>query len=167
MTNKPEKKITLGLDPGIADTGYGIIESDGYKFTMLTCGSIKTAADLSLPDRLYILHEELSSILKNYNINLAGIEELFFSRNVSSAIKVGQARGVSMLTIRQANIQIIEVKPNHVKQAVTGVGNADKKQVGEMVKNILKLKEIPKPDDAADALAIAIAVSQLGEKYLS
>ena len=150
-------KIILGLDPGIADTGFGLVEKlPGGKFKCLAYGSIKTKAKTDLADRLEILNKELKRIIEKYQPSVAIIEELFFCNNAKTAIIVGQARGVILLTCRQAGLKIAEFTPLQVKQAISGYGQADKKQVQKMVKLFLNLKEIPKPDDAADALAMAI-----------
>ncbi|MFA5886218.1 MAG: crossover junction endodeoxyribonuclease RuvC [Patescibacteria group bacterium] len=153
------EKIILGLDPGIADTGYGLIKEAGGHFCCLAYGSIKTKASDDLVVRLEILHQELDQIIKRYRPELAAVEQLFFNKNVRTALIVGQARGVSLLTLRQNRLKIIEFTPSQVKQAVTAYGQASKKQVQKMVKLILNLKELPQPDDAADALALAICAS--------
>ena len=149
-------KIILGIDPGIADTGYGVIKDDGGKISCLTYGSIKTSSKDDLITRLDILHRELDKIIKKYQPDVASIEELFFSKNVKTALVVGHARGVILLTFKQNNLKFLEFKPSQVKQGVTCYGAANKSQVQKMVQMLLKLKEIPKPDDAADALAIAM-----------
>ena len=149
-------KIILGIDPGIADTGYGVIRDDGGRLTCLACGSIKTAAGLDLVWRLEILYKELNLLIKKYQPELAAIEQLFFNKNVRTALIVGQARGVALLALAQNKLPIIEFTPSQVKQAVSSYGQASKLQVQKMVKLILNLKELPRPDDAADALAIAI-----------
>ena len=149
-------KIILGIDPGIADTGYGVIKEEGTKLSCLTYGSIKTPAGHDLIDRLDTLHQELDKIIKKYKPELAAVEQLFFNKNVRTALIVGQARGVALLTLRQNNLPVIDFTPSQVKQAVTAYGQASKKQVQKMVKLILHLEEIPEPDDAADALAVAI-----------
>ena len=146
----------LGIDPGLADTGYGIIEIQSQKIKMLACGSIKTSAKDNFIDRLNQLHQKLSTIIKKYKLNQAAVEELFFCKNVKTALLVGQARGVCLMTIAEYNLPIFEYTPLEVKQALTGYGKADKNQVGQMVKILLNLNEVPRPDDAADALAIAI-----------
>ena len=152
--------IILGVDPGIADTGYGLIDKDAKgKLICLTYGSIKTSSKLDLATRLEILQIELDKIIKKYKPGSAGVEELFFSKNVKTALTVGHARGVALLTLKQNKINFLEFKPSQVKQAVAAYGGADKAQVQKMVKLLLNLKEIPKPDDAADALAIAICAS--------
>lgn len=149
-------KIILGIDPGIADTGYGVISDDGGKISCLTYGSIKTSSKDDLITRLSQLHVELDGIIKKYKPDVASIEELFFSKNVKTALVVGHARGVILLTFKQNNLKFLEFKPSQVKQGVTCYGAANKGQVQKMVQMLLKLKEIPKPDDAADALAIAM-----------
>lgn len=149
-------KIILGIDPGIADTGFGVIREEGSKLTCITYGSIKTSPKLDLISRLELLHKELDEIIKKYKPGLAAVEQLFFNKNVRTALIVGQARGVALLTIKQNKLPITEFTPLQVKQAVSSYGKASKMQVQKMVKLILGLEEIPKPDDAADALAIAI-----------
>jgi crossover junction endodeoxyribonuclease RuvC len=156
-------KVILGIDPGLADTGFGVIEKmAGGKILCLGCGSIKTKAGLPMAERLEILNKELEKIIKKYRPILAAVEELFFQNNVKTAIAVGQARGVILLTCRKNKVPIVELTPLQVKQAVSGYGRADKMQVQKMVKLLLNLKEIPRPDDAADALAVAIsAINEL------
>jgi len=149
-------KIILGIDPGIADTGYGVIKSEGSKLICLAYGSIKTDSKLDLISRLEILHRALDKIIKKYQPDLAAIEQLFFNKNVRTALIVGQARGVILLTLKQNKLTIIDYTPSQVKSAVSAYGQASKLQVQKMVKLILNLKELPKPDDAADALAVAI-----------
>jgi crossover junction endodeoxyribonuclease RuvC len=149
-------KIILGIDPGIADTGFGIIKIDNNKLACLGYGSIKTSAKLELADRLEIINLELVKLIKKYKPSLIAIEELFFCNNAKTALIVGQARGVVVLTAKLNKIKSVEFTPYQVKQAVSTYGHAKKDQVQIMVKLILNLKEIPKPDDAADALAIAI-----------
>lgn len=150
------EKIILGIDPGIADTGYGFIRVDGSRLECLAYGSIKTPAKEELPQRLQTLHKELSVLIKKYKPEKAAVEQLFFNKNVRTALIVGQARGVVLLTISLSNVPIIDFTPGQVKQAVSAYGQASKLQVQKMVKLILSLKELPQPDDAADALAVAI-----------
>jgi crossover junction endodeoxyribonuclease RuvC len=152
-------KIILGLDPGIADTGYGVIKVEGSKLTCLAYGSIKTKAGEDLVKRLNTLHLELDKIIKKYQPGSVAVEALFFNKNVRTALIVGQARGVVLLTLSQNKLAVIDVTPSQVKQAVTAYGQASKLQVQKMVRLILNLKELPQPDDAADALAIAICAS--------
>ena len=153
---KKTSTIILGIDPGIADTGFGVIKNENNKLTCLTYGSIKTSAKLELCDRLEIINLELTKLIKNYKPDLIAIEELFFCNNAKTALIVGQARGVVVLTAKLNKIKSVEFTPYQVKQAVSTYGHADKGQVQRMVKLILNLRELPKPDDAADALAIAI-----------
>lgn len=158
----PEKpNLILGIDPGIADTGFGIIKNEKHKLICLDYGSIKTSAKLDLSDRLEIINLELTKLIKKYQPDLISIEELFFCKNIKTALIVGQARGVIVLTAKQNRIPMVEFTPLEVKQAVATYGQADKQQVQRMVKIILNLKESPKPDDAADALAIAICATNL------
>lgn len=157
MPNK--KQIILGIDPGIADTGYGVICYQGEKMEFIACGSIKTAKKTPLPERLVVLEKKLAEIVKKHKPDKAAIEQLFFCRNAATALIVGQARGVALLVLAKNKLPISEFTPLQVKQALTGYGQADKKQIQQMVKLVLKLKAIPKPDDAADALAIAISAA--------
>ncbi|MBV6394957.1 MAG: Crossover junction endodeoxyribonuclease RuvC [Anaerolineales bacterium] len=149
--------LALGIDPGLATTGYGIVrlEPNG-ELAAIKFGVILTPKADSIPARLDSLYRELKSLLKKHKPDTCGVEKLFFQRNVSTAIAVGQARGVALLALEQAGIPVFEYTPNEVKQAVAGYGSADKKQVQEMVRALLNLTSLPKPDDAADALAIAI-----------
>lgn len=152
-------KIILGIDPGIADTGFGVIENNGNKFKSIAYGSIKTEAGCDLSDRLETLNGRLEEIIKKYKPDYAAIEQLFFCNNAKTALIVGQARGVALLTIKQNKLPVFEFTPLQVKQAVSAYGKASKLQVQRMVKLILNLSELPKPDDAADALAIAICAA--------
>jgi crossover junction endodeoxyribonuclease RuvC len=149
-------KIILGIDPGIADTGYGLIRIEKSSLVCLDYGSIKTSAGTELSDRLFSLSLSLSKIIKKFQPDLISVEQLFFCRNVKTALIVGQARGVILLTAKQCGLQLVEFTPLQIKQSVSGYGQADKGQVQRMVKTILNLEKIPKPDDAADALAAAI-----------
>ena len=149
-------KIILGIDPGIADTGYGIIREESGKLSCLTYGTIKTLSTQNLSERLAVLNVELDKIIKKYQPQAAAIEQLFFNKNVRTALIVGQARGVALLTLVNNNLPITEFTPSQVKQAVSSYGKASKAQVQKMVKMILKLEKLPQPDDAADALAVAI-----------
>ena len=146
----------LGLDPGTATTGYGIVDADGGELTAVTYGVIKTPAKMDMPQRLQIIQQELQQLLDEYEPETVGIEEVFFGRNVTTAITVGQARGVLLLTLANAGLPIGEYSPPKIKDAVTGYGKADKAQVQLMVRNLLDLEETPRPDDAADGLAVAI-----------
>jgi crossover junction endodeoxyribonuclease RuvC len=147
----------LGLDPGTATTGYGIVDFVDGRMSLVTYGVIKTAAGEPVSKRLQIIYEELNILLHEYSPDAAGVEEVFFGRNITTAISVGQARGVLLLALAHAGIPIGEYSPPRIKEAVTGYGKADKYQVQLMVRNLLDLEETPRPDDAADGLAIAIA----------
>ncbi len=149
--------LALGLDPGTATTGFGLVRSlpDG-SLEATSYGVITTPKELSAPERLVMLHQGLQQILEQHRPDVAAVEKLFFQRNVTTALAVGQARGVVLLALAQAGLQVFEYTPNEVKQAVVGYGSAGKHQVQEMVRVLLSLDEIPRPDDAADALAVAI-----------
>lgn len=146
----------LGIDPGIGRTGWGVIEVQNSKFKVQSFGCIETPAGMDVEKRLQVLYEEISRIIAEELPNALAVEELFFNTNVKTALVVGQARGVVLLTASQHNLPLGVYTPLQVKIAVTGYGRAEKGQVGQMVKTILKLPSIPKPDDTADALAIAI-----------
>jgi crossover junction endodeoxyribonuclease RuvC len=148
--------IILGIDPGYAITGWAIIEKTGSKLIAVDYGVIETVSGLPHPERLLILHQELKKIIKKFKPELLSVEELFFFKNLKTAIKVAEARGVILSTSAESGLEIIEITPLQIKQALVGYGRADKNQVQQMVKVILNLKEIPCPDDAADALAAAI-----------
>ena len=149
--------LALGIDPGTATTGYGLVrtEPDG-SLVAVKYGVLLTPKESTASARLVMLYDQLRDVLDEYKPQLAAVEKLFFARNVTTALAVGQARGVVMLAIEQAGIEVFEYTPKEVKNAVAGYGGADKRQVQEMVRALLQLDSIPKPDDAADALAIAI-----------
>jgi crossover junction endodeoxyribonuclease RuvC len=149
-------RIALGIDPGTAIVGYAVVMARGCDLQLLVCDVITTPAKMPLAQRLQIIYTGLSTIIATYKPQEAAIEELFFARNVRTAMMVGHARGVAMLALANGGLSIAEYTPKQVKQAITGYGSADKCQVGEMVRTLLKLSAIPKPDDAADAAAIAI-----------
>jgi len=146
----------IGIDPGTGILGFGVIDADKGKTKLVTAGVITTPAHTPLPDRLEEIYTELTSIIKETKPEMMAIEQLFFSRNITTAISVAQARGVAMLTGKQAKLPIEEYGPMQIKQTLTGYGKADKKQVQEMVRLQLGLADVPKPDDCADALAAAI-----------
>lgn len=148
--------IILGIDPGTAIIGYGVLKKYKDKLKAVDYNCIKTSPDLSTADRLNKLHKELNLLIKKYKPDIVAVEDIFFFKNLKTAIKVSQARGVILLTIAKSKIKIAEYTPLQIKQAVACYGRADKRQVQKMVKTLLNLKEIPKPDDAADALAVAI-----------
>lgn len=149
--------LALGIDPGTATTGYGLVRlmPDG-ELVAVAYGIISTPKEASAAERLVMLFDALNKLLKKYKPDTAAVEKLFFQSNVKTALAVGQARGVAMLCLQKAGIEPFEYTPNEVKQAVVGYGGADKRQIQEMVRALLQLDSIPKPDDAADALAIAI-----------
>ncbi|HET9910918.1 MAG TPA: crossover junction endodeoxyribonuclease RuvC [Anaerolineales bacterium] len=149
--------LALGIDPGTATTGYGLVRlaPDGG-LVAVNYGVILTPKDATAPARLVMLYDQLRALINEHHPEVAAVEKLFFSRNVTTALAVGQARGVVMLCLEQAGIAAFEYTPNEIKQAVAGYGSAQKRQVQEMVRALLALDSIPKPDDAADALAIAI-----------
>jgi crossover junction endodeoxyribonuclease RuvC len=146
----------IGIDPGTGILGFGVIDAHGGKTTLVTAGVITTPAHTPLADRLEEIYLELTSIIKETKPQYMAIEQLFFARNVTTAMSVAHARGVAMLTGKQARLKIEEYTPLQIKQTITGYGKADKKQVQEMVRIQLGLKDVPKPDDCADALAAAI-----------
>ena len=147
----------LGIDPGTATTGYGLVtESESGNLCTIDYGVIQTPPGMPMPERLSYLYRRLQDIILLHKPESSAVEKLFFQRNVKTALAVGQARGVALLALAEAGLSIAEYSPMEVKQAVAGYGGADKRQVQEMVKALLGLREIPQPDDAADALAIAI-----------
>lgn len=147
---------TLGIDPGTATMGWGVVESQSGNLHLIAAGAITTPARLPQPERLRLIYDGLCELIARYQPTTAAIEELFFGKNVNTALTVGQARGVALLALVQAGLSIYEYKPTVVKQAVAGYGGADKRQMQEMVRVTLKLAAPPRPDDAADAIAIAI-----------
>jgi crossover junction endodeoxyribonuclease RuvC len=148
--------IVLGIDPGTASLGYGIVERRGPRLRMVDAGCLETPASAALPDRLLTIHRFLVDLIELHQPDLLAVERLFFSKNAQTAFAVGQARGVVLLAAAQAEVPVREATPNEVKVAVTGYGAADKEQVGRMVAVCLGLGEPPHADDTADALAIAI-----------
>ena len=149
--------IVLGIDPGTATTGYGLVreERDG-NLSVVDYGIIQTSPDTLMPERLVELHQQLSEIILLHRPVSGAVEKLFFQRNVRTALSVGQARGVILLTLAENQLTVAEYTPLEIKQSVVGYGGADKHQVQSMVRALLRLDELPQPDDAADALAIAI-----------
>ncbi len=146
----------LGIDPGIALTGFGIVEKEGVRIKAGSYGHISTESGTPVPDRLKILYDDMVNIVQEYRPDVVVVEELFFNKNAKTAIIAAQARGVIILSAVNNGVEVAEYTPLQVKQAVIGYGRASKHQVQFMVKELLRLKEIPKPDDTADALAIAI-----------
>jgi crossover junction endodeoxyribonuclease RuvC len=151
--------IILGIDPGTAMLGYGLVERTGTRMRAIDYGVVKTPSSLPLPKRLEAIHLALTDLIELHAPGLVGVERLFFTKNVQTAFAVGQARGVVLLAAAQHDLEIREATPNEVKVATAGHGSASKAQVQRMVQAILGLAEIPEPDDAADALAIAICVA--------
>ena len=146
----------LGIDPGYGITGFGVIEAERGKSTLIQCGAITTPAGMDFSARLEIIYQDMRQLLEAVKPDAVAIEELFFGQNVTTGIGVAQARGVVLLAIRQAGLEVTSYKPMQVKQAVVGYGNATKHQVQDMTKRLLGLSAMPKPDDAADAIAIAL-----------
>lgn len=146
----------LGVDPGLATIGYAVVDKETNHFEVLEYGVIKTSADKKDTERLKIIHYNIEELIKEFRPQEMAVEELFFNKNVKTAIAVGQARGVILLAGSQAGLKVAEYTPLQIKQAVVGYGRADKNQVQQMVKSLLNLAELPRPDDAADALAVSI-----------
>lgn len=146
----------LGIDPGTGILGFGVIDTLGSKKTLVDAGVIRTPVKQEDSERLKTIYDELREIITEHKPDVMVVEKLFFARNVTTAMSVAQARGVVLLLGKQANLKLAEFTPLQIKQSVTGYGKADKKQVQEMVRVMLNLKEIPKPDDCADALAAAL-----------
>jgi crossover junction endodeoxyribonuclease RuvC len=149
--------LVIGIDPGTAITGYGLVqENEDGGLSMVDFGAILTSADMPMPERLLELYQRLRELLLLHHPQSGAVEKLFFQRNVRTALAVGQARGIVLLALAEQGISVAEYNPLEVKQAVAGYGGADKNQVQQMVRALLGLPDIPRPDDAADALAIAI-----------
>jgi crossover junction endodeoxyribonuclease RuvC len=146
----------LGIDPGIATMGYGIIDYKSNKFTVIDYGAVTTKAGIDKALRLHDIYNGITSLIKSYCPDVVAIEELFYNKNAKTVITIGESRGVSILAAVNSGIKVFEYTPLQVKQAVVGYGKADKHQVQQMVKVLLNLDQIPKPDDVADALAVAI-----------
>ncbi len=167
LTTGGSTKTILGIDPGTATMGWGVIRQEGNRLRYMQHGAITTPSNWEMPRRLGRLFDGVTELVRGYRPDTVAIEELFFNTNVTTGITVGQARGVAILAAYKAGVEVTEYTPLQVKQAVTSYGRADKRQVQEMVKALLNLREIPKPDDAADGLAIAIChafTSRMGGK---
>lgn len=159
------ERVALGIDPGTATTGYGVVaQIPGGDFELLACGVIRTDAGVSMHLRLRELFEDLQSLIREFAPHSMAIEKLFFGRNVTNAISVGQARGAALLAAALNDLEVAEYTPAEVKQSIAGYGNAEKRQIQEMVQRLLELPEIPRPDDAADGVAIALCHLQT-ERY--
>ena len=152
--------VIMGIDPGFAIMGFGFIQADGMKMKAVEYGVIRTSAKQAAPQRLVYLYDHIRQLIEQFRPDAIVFEELFFSNNVTTALMVGHARGAALVSAARHTQELFEYTPMQVKQAVVGYGHADKHQVQQMVKVLLKLKEMPKPDDAADALAVAICHAQ-------
>ncbi len=148
--------IIMGIDPGFAITGFGVVKYEGNKFSVLDYGAVITEASMKLSQRLLLLNNRLEELIEKYSPDAISIEELFFNKNIKTALTVGHGRGVAVLAAAKSGVDIFEYTPLQVKQSVVGYGRAEKGQIQQMVKAILNLPAIPKPDDVADALAVAI-----------
>ena len=157
----------LGIDPGYGITGFGVIDSQRGQSKLVTCGAITTPAGMDFSARLEIIYEDMRRLLEEVKPDAVAIEELFFGQNVTTGIGVAQSRGVILLAIRQAGLSVTSYKPMQVKQAVVGYGNATKHQVQDMTKRLLGLSAMPKPDDAADAIAIALCHARSSTSLLA
>jgi crossover junction endodeoxyribonuclease RuvC len=157
--------LALGIDPGTATTGFGLVREEHDEYVLVDCGVILTSADEPMPRRLLRLHSQLSGLIVTCQPDAVAVEELFFNKNVRTAIAVGQARGVILLAAAQAGVTAYEYTPLQVKQAVVGYGRAEKRQVQEMVRLLLGLEAPPQPDDAADAVAVALCHLQSARIY--
>lgn len=146
----------LGIDPGYAIVGFGVLQSDNGQTKFIRCGAINTEAGIPMPQRLLHIAEDLEALIRQFNPDVMAIEELFFNQNITTGIGVAQARGVIVMTAAKMGVPIAEYNPSQVKQAVVGYGKAEKSQVMDMTKRLLNLRAVPKPDDAADAVAIAL-----------
>ena len=157
----------LGIDPGYGITGFGLIEADRGQAKLLQCGAITTPAGMDFSARLEIIYEDMRKLLDLSKPDEVALEELFFGQNVTTGIGVAQSRGVILLAIRQAGLEVTSYKPMQVKQALVGYGNATKHQMQDMTKRLLHLSEMPKPDDAADAIAIALCHARSSTSLLA
>lgn len=154
-----DSRVTIGIDPGTAILGFGVVAGDSDSH-VIDFGVIETESSLDMPDRLVILHDAVTDLIHRHKPDELAIEQLFFARNVTTAIAVGQARGVVLLAAAQRGISIAEYSPSEIKNAIVGYGKADKRQMQEMVRILLNLPDVPQPDDAADALAVALCHAQ-------
>ncbi|ABG04286.1 crossover junction endodeoxyribonuclease RuvC [Rubrobacter xylanophilus DSM 9941] len=156
MLGSQTKQVILGIDPGTATMGWGVVRQEGSRLRYVQHGAITTPSGWGMPRRLDRLFAGVTELIRGYRPSAVAVEELFFNTNVTTAITVGQARGVALLAAYRAGVEVFEYTPLQVKQAITSYGRADKRQVQEMVRALLGLRSIPRPDDAADGLAIAI-----------
>jgi crossover junction endodeoxyribonuclease RuvC len=152
----------FGIDPGSERTGYGCVDSDGRRHSLVKCGAVRAGTAPTFPDQLAVIHRELTALLAEYRPECVAIENIFHAVNAKSALKLGHARGVAMLAAIEAGVTVVEYTPAEIKRSVVGYGRAEKPQVARMVKLLLGLDAIPKPHDAADALAVAICHLHIG-----
>lgn len=157
----------LGIDPGYGITGFAVVDAQRGQSKLITCGAITTPAGMDFSARLEIIYEDMRNLLEQAKPETVAIEELFFGQNVTTGIGVAQSRGVILLAIRQAGLEVTSYKPSQVKQSVVGYGNATKHQVQDMTKRLLGLDKLPKPDDAADAIAIALCHARSSTSLLA
>jgi len=157
----------LGIDPGYGIIGFGLVQADRNQYSLLRCGAITTPAGMDFSARLEIIYEDMRRLLEVAKPDVVAIEELFFGQNVTTGIGVAQSRGVILLAIRQAGLEVHSYKPAQVKQAVVGYGNATKHQVQDMTRRLLHLEKMPKPDDAADAIALAVCHARTSTSLLA
>ena len=159
--------VILGIDPGYGTTGFGVVQAERGQFRLLRCGAITTPPGMDFSARLEIVYEDMRQLLALAKPDVVAIEELFFGQNVTTGIGVAQSRGVILLAVRQAGLEAFAYKPSQVKQAVVGYGNATKHQVMDMTRRLLRLDAMPKPDDAADAIAIALCHARSATSLLA
>lgn len=159
--------LVLGIDPGYAIVGFGLVESNGARQRLVRCGAINTPAGVRLSARLLQISEDMEQLIQQFHPDVMAIEELFFNNNVTTGIGVAQARGVIVMTAEKMGLPIFEYNPSQVKQAVVGYGKAEKHQVMDMTKRLLGLNAVPKPDDAADAVAIALCHARSATSLLT
>jgi crossover junction endodeoxyribonuclease RuvC len=159
--------IVIGIDPGLATVGFGVIRTEKNNITPVSYGAIQTSAEKQSPQRLLEIYTGVNELFVKYLPSAVAVEKLFFNKNVTNAMSVSEARGVIVLAAEHNHIPVFEYTPNEVKQAITGSGRADKKQMQEMIKRLLNLSEIPRPDDAADGLSIALCHINIQRLYLS
>ena len=148
--------IVIGIDPGLATVGFGVLRKEEKTITPVSYGCIRTSAEKHTSERLVEIYNEINALFEKYSPEAVAVERLFFNKNVTNAMSVSEARGVIFLAVQQKNIPVFEYTPNQIKQAITGSGRADKRQMQEMIKRLLNLDEVPRPDDAADGLSIAL-----------
>ena len=157
----------LGIDPGYGTTGFALMQAERSQYGLLSCGVITTPPNMDFSHRLELIYQDMTRLLQTAKPDAVAIEELFFGHNVTTGINVAQSRGVMLLAIRQAGLPVFEYKPMQVKQSVVGYGNATKRQVQDMTRRLLRLQALPKPDDAADAIAIALCHARTSTSLLS